>query len=105
MRTMKFLPTSSLLYSSLENGLNSYCSYSTTSHIKAIHKFVPRYEDANDRDIENLSEFVNKSQKLLALTGKLLLLFILDSSPLYVETTNSNGLVLLRSSLALLFFV
>ena len=70
---MRTLPISSVANASLQNILHSYSSYSTPSQIKASHMFVPRHEDANSNDIKTLSEFVNTSRKLLAITGKYLL--------------------------------
>ena len=77
MSATRILPASSITNRSSIQNLS--CFYSTTSQFKPKHVFVPQYQDANDQDIKDLSELVNTSKKLLAITGnaektKLLLL-------------------------------
>ena len=71
MSTVRILPTSILSHNYSQNILCSSIRYSTTSQIKPKHTFVPKYEGASNDDIQSLSEFVNTSKKLLAITGKL----------------------------------
>ena len=54
----------------LQNVLRPYSLYSTSSQAKPSHRFVPPHEGATGNDIKNLSEFVNSTERLLAITGK-----------------------------------
>lgn len=66
---MRILPTSLASRASLQSLVHSCSLYSTTSQMKLSHRFVPRHEDANITDIKTLSDFVNTSRNLLAITG------------------------------------
>ena len=68
MSATRILPASSI--TSRSSIQNLCCFYSNqSSQFKPKHVFVPQYQDANDRDIKDLSELVNTSKKLLAITG------------------------------------
>ena len=70
MPTVRILPASILSHNYSQNILCSSIVYSRRSQIKLKHTFVPKYEGASSDEIQSLSEFVNTSKKLLAITGK-----------------------------------
>ena len=70
-RIVSLSPSNSL---ALQNLLSSRLSSAATSSIASLinsNNFVPKYQDANDEEVKELSEFVNSSKNLLAITGDL----------------------------------
>ena len=69
--TKMVFPSSSFNASSImmQSLLYSRVSFSTSTQARNASNFVPKYEDANDDDLKALSEFVNSSKNLLAITG------------------------------------
>ena len=74
MLSTKIVSPSSLNALAFQNLNNSrLSSFSTSSSINHLHPnfkvFVPKYQDADNEEVKALSEFVNSSKNLLAITG------------------------------------